>query len=69
MVKMHAKLKKNPVAINLKSDNLQYNTLACWFAGKNDSSTKCLMYYFFHNFLQNYFQKSFQFIFNKNKEI
>ena len=23
-----------------KSDNLQYNTLVCWFAGMNDSSTK-----------------------------
>ena len=28
----------------LKSDNLQYNTLVRWFAGTNDSSTKCLMF-------------------------
>ena len=33
--------------IILKSDNLQYNTLVCWFAGTNDSSTKlwCSKYY------------------------
>ena len=30
-----------------KSDNLQYNTLDCWFAGTNDSSTKCLMFQVF----------------------
>ena len=36
---------------NLKSDNLQYNTLACWVDGTNDSSTKLLMFQvFFHNF-------------------
>ena len=29
---------------HLKSDNLQYNTLVCWFAGTNDSLTKCLMF-------------------------
>ena len=27
-----------------KSDNLQYNTLDCWFAGTNDSSSKRLMF-------------------------
>ena len=50
----------------LKSDNLQYNTLGCWVAGTNDSSTKGLMFqvlFFFHNFLQNSLQKFFQFIF------
>ena len=44
-----------------KSFNLQYNMLDCW-----DSSAKCLMFQvlsFFHNFLQNPFQKLFQFIF------
>ena len=50
-----------------KSDNLQYNTVGCWVAGTNDSSTKHLMFqvyiFFFHNFLQNSLQKSFQFIF------
>ena len=28
----------------LKSDNLQYNTLVRWFAGTNDLSTKRLMF-------------------------
>jgi hypothetical protein len=27
-----------------KSDNLQYNTLVCWFAGTNDSLNKRLMF-------------------------
>ena len=27
----------------IKSDNLQYNTLARWLAGTNDSSNKCLI--------------------------
>ena len=47
---------------NQKSDNLQYNTLARWVYGTNDSSTKHLMLqaFFFHNFLQNSLQKSFQ---------
>ena len=31
---------RNP---NLKSDNLQYNTLGRWVDGMNDSSTKRLM--------------------------
>ena len=51
---------------NQKSDNLQYNTLVCWVAGTNDSSTKRLMFqvlFFSHNFLQNSLQKSFEFIF------
>ena len=35
----------NPISfIHQKSDNLQYNTLVCWVAGMNDSSTKCLMF-------------------------
>ena len=39
---------------DLKSDNLQYNTLGRWVDGTNDSSTKRLMFqalFFFHNFL------------------
>ena len=38
----------------IKSDNLQYNTLARWVDGTNDSLTKHLMFqalFFFHNFL------------------
>ena len=49
----------------MKSVNLQYNTLGRMDDGKNESSTKCLMFQvfiFFHNFLQNSFQKSFQFL-------
>ena len=50
-----------------KSDNLQHNTLVCWFAGTNDWSSKCPMFQvciiFFHNFLQNSLQDSFQFVF------
>ena len=36
-----------------KSDNLQYNKLACWLAGTNDTSTKRLIFqaFFFHDFL------------------
>ena len=52
----------------LKSDNLQYNTLVCWFAGTNDSSTKCpifqVLYFFFHNFSKNSLQKLFQLTFS-----
>ena len=50
----------------LKSVNLQYNTLGRLDVGTNESSTKRLMFqelFFFHDFLQNSFQKSFQFIF------
>ena len=50
----------------LKSDNLQYNTLGRWVTGTNDSSTKHLMFqvlFFFHNFLQNSLENSFQYIF------
>ena len=49
----------------LKSNNLQYNMLVRWDARTKDSSTKRLMFqvlFFFHNFLQNPFQKLFQFI-------
>ena len=51
---------------NMKSVNLQYNTLGCLDDGTNESSTKRLMFqvlFFFHDFLQNSLQKSFQFIF------
>ena len=50
----------------IRSDDLWYNTLACWFTGTNDSLTKLLMFrvlFLFYNFLQNSLQKSFQFIF------
>ena len=46
-----------------KSDNLQYNTLVRWFAGTNDSSTKCPMFQvlfffiFFSYFLAEFFTK------------
>ena len=46
--------------------NLQYNTLGCLDDGTNESPTKGLMFlvlFFFHDFLQNSLQKSFQFIF------
>ena len=49
-----------------KSVNLQYNTLGCLDERTNESSTKRLMFkvlFFFHDFLQNSLQKSFQFIF------
>ena len=44
---------------DMKSDNLQYNTLSRWVDGINDSSTKRLMFQvlFFYNFLQNSLQK------------
>ena len=45
---------------NMKSDNLQYDTLVRWADVTNDSSIKLLMFQvFFHNFLQNSLQKSF----------
>ena len=46
----------------LKSVNLQYNTLVRWDDGPNESSTKRLIFqalFFFHHFLQNSLQKSF----------
>ena len=52
--------------VDVKSYNLQYNTLVRQFAGTNDSSSKRLIFqvlFFFHNFLQNLLQKWFQFIF------
>ena len=42
---------------NMKSDNLQYNTLVGWVDGTNYSSTKHLTFqdlFFFQNFLQTY---------------
>ena len=50
----------------LKSVNLQYITLGCLDNGTNKLLTKRLMFQvllFFHDFLQNFLQKSFQFIF------
>ena len=50
--------------VYIKSVNLQYNTLGRLDNGTNKSSTKRLMFqvFFFHDFLQNSLQKSFQFI-------
>ena len=48
---------------NLKSINLQYNTLVHWTDGTNNSSTKHLMFKilsFSYRFLQNSLQKPFQ---------
>ena len=50
----------------MKSVNLQYDTLVRMDDGTNESSIKLLMFQvliFFHDFLQNSLQKSFQFIF------
>ena len=50
----------------MKSDNLQYNTLVRWADGTNASSTKCLIFqvlFFFHKILQYSLQKPFQFTF------
>ena len=50
----------------MKSYNLQYDALVRWFAGTNVSWTKGPMFqvlFFFHNFMQNYLQKLFQFLF------
>ena len=46
----------------LKSDNLQYNTPGCWDERLIDQASD-VPSIFFHNFLQNSLQKSFQFIF------
>ena len=46
-----------------KSDNLQYNTLGCWDERLIDQVSDVPSIIFFHNFLQNSLQKSFQFIF------
>ena len=34
-----------------KPENLQYSMLVCWFAGTNDSSTKCLMFQVFSSII------------------
>ena len=62
----HCKGGKNVYIVNTenvqttdhKSDNLQYNTLGRW-----DKRLIDQVFFFFHNFLQNTLQKSFQFIF------
>ena len=48
-----------------KSVYLQYNSLGPWMMGQMNCRTSvwCSKYYFFHDFLQNSLQKSFQFIF------
>ena len=46
--------------LDIKSVNLQYNTLARWVAGTNDSSTNHLMFqvlFFFSQFLVKFFYK------------
>ena len=71
MMRFTQTFSEEKIAVHLQcsiqeSDNLQYNTLFCWFAGTNESFTMCLVFqvlFIFHNFLQNYLQKSFQFIF------
>ena len=48
---------------NLKSGNLQYNTLGQWDDRLIDQASEVASIIFCHNFLQNSLQKSFQFIF------
>ena len=48
---------------NLKSDNLQYNTLSHWVDGTIISLTDVPGIIFYYNFLQNSLQKSFQLFF------
>ena len=45
---------QQPYPPTVKIGHLQYNTLARWFPGTNDSSTKCLMFQalFFYNSLK-----------------
>ena len=47
----------------LKSDNLQYNIMGRWVKRLIDQASDVPSRYFFHNFLQNSLQKSFQVIF------
>ena len=54
---LHGLIQKNKY---LKSGNLQYNTLGRM---TYQPSVWCSKYFFFHNFMQNTLQKSFQFIF------
>ena len=51
------------VSSHLKSDNVQYNTLGRWDKRLIDQASDVPSIIFFHNFLQNSLQKSFQFIF------
>ena len=56
----------------LKSDNLQYNTLARWVDGKNDSSTKLLMFQALFFFIISYrlrALKTFYFYYKKVKKL
>ena len=48
---------------DIKSDNLQYNTLGRWDNRLIDQASDVPSIIFFHNFLQISLQKSFQFIF------
>ena len=48
---------------HIKSDNLQYNTLGRWDDRLIDQASDVTSIIFFHDFLQNSLQKSFQFIF------
>ena len=47
---------------NLKSDNLQYNTLGRWDDRLIDQASDVPSIIFFHNFFQNSLQNCFQFI-------
>ena len=59
----------------LKSNSLQYNALACWVDGTNDSSTKCLMFQALFFFIISYRLRALKtlyfkfYIIIKNKKI
>ena len=64
--------KKEMVIGEVKSVNLQYNTLDRWADETNDSATKHLMVqvsFFFHKILQYSLQKPFHFFFHFFYEI
>ena len=48
---------------NIKSDNLQYNTIGCWDKWLMDQTSDVPSIILFHNFLQNSLQKTFKYIF------
>ena len=56
-------LKSSTVAKHLKTNNIQYNTLGWWDDCLINHASDVPSIIFFHNFLQNSLQKSFQFIY------
>ena len=60
---LHGKSNSQQKNTGLKSDNLQYNMLGRWNEQLIDQASDVPSIIFFHNFLQNSLQKSFQFIF------